>query len=95
MLVCILLLEKLPQKEPFIEKRGEADESWPFNGATGLFFSEQNPDSLADVIIRFEVMEEKFSPEKIRALAMRFDKQVFLKEFKEFMAECLAKGKTR
>jgi glycosyltransferase involved in cell wall biosynthesis len=65
------------------------------DGATGLFFSEQTPDSLAEAIKRFEIIEEKFSPEKIRALAMRFDKQVFLDEFKEFMAECLAKGKTR
>ena len=65
------------------------------DGATGLFFSEQTPDSLADAINRFEDIEEKFSPEKIRALAMRFDKQIFLAEFKEFMAECLAKGKTR
>ncbi|MEE9516721.1 MAG: hypothetical protein V3V52_06435 [Candidatus Adiutricales bacterium] len=65
------------------------------DGATGLFFSEQAPDSLAEAIKRFEIIEEKFSPAKIRALAMRFDKQVFLDEFREFMAECLAKGKTR
>jgi FlaA1/EpsC-like NDP-sugar epimerase len=41
----------------------------------------------------FEI--RKVSPAKIRAFAMRFDKQVFLDEFKKFMAECLAKGKTR
>jgi glycosyltransferase involved in cell wall biosynthesis len=42
---------------------------------TGVFFNDQNVESLCDAIIRFEKME--FDPELIRANAMRFDQAVF------------------
>jgi glycosyltransferase involved in cell wall biosynthesis len=42
---------------------------------TGVFFNDQNVESLCDAIIKFEKME--FDPELIRANAMRFDQAVF------------------
>jgi glycosyltransferase involved in cell wall biosynthesis len=42
---------------------------------TGVFFNEQNVESLCEAIINFEKI--KFDPELIRANAMRFDQAVF------------------
>jgi glycosyltransferase involved in cell wall biosynthesis len=58
--------------------------------STGLFFTEQSADSLAEAILRFESIEKEFSPEFIRSNAQRFDVPRFKVEMYDFIDTCLA-----
>jgi len=53
------------------------------DGETGVFFDEQNWESLADAVIRFR--SEKFNPEKIREHSKKFSKEEFKKKIKDFV----------
>jgi glycosyltransferase involved in cell wall biosynthesis len=57
-------------------------------GVTGLFFRDQTPEALIDALRRFEVTG--WSPEKIRAHALRFGEARFRAEMSAFVDECLA-----
>jgi glycosyltransferase involved in cell wall biosynthesis len=50
---------------------------------TGIFFKEQTVESLIEAILLFE--REKFNPEKIREHALRFDKEIFKKKFRDYV----------
>ena len=52
-------------------------------GVTGVFFNEQSIESIRDAIIRFE--QKTFDAVKIREHAMKFGKQRFEKEMKDFI----------
>ena len=54
-------------------------------GRTGLFFPEQTVESLNACVEAFEKMEPRFDPEEIRRHARRFDREIFLRRFKEFV----------
>lgn len=56
---------------------------------TGLFFQNQTPESLMDAIIRFERNRDKFQPDRIRMHALKFSKQRFIVEFKEYINKLL------
>jgi glycosyltransferase involved in cell wall biosynthesis len=58
--------------------------------STGMFFSEQSADCLADTILRFESMDREFSPEFIRSNAQRFDVPRFKAEMFDFIDACRA-----
>lgn len=53
--------------------------------ATGVFFAEQTPDSLARAIRFFESVERSFSAERIRQNALRFDAGRFQAEMRAFI----------
>jgi glycosyltransferase involved in cell wall biosynthesis len=53
--------------------------------ATGIYFKEQDPHSLAEAILRFEAMQERFNPEFIRSHALSFDTEVFKVRMKNFV----------
>jgi glycosyltransferase involved in cell wall biosynthesis len=57
--------------------------------ATGVFFSEQTIEDMADAILSFEAMEHRFSPEYIHAHAETFDKHHFLTKISRLVAERL------
>jgi glycosyltransferase involved in cell wall biosynthesis len=61
------------------------------DGVTGLFFQEQTPEALVDALRRFEVTG--FSPEKIRAHALRFGEDAFRGAMAGFVEAALAAGK--
>jgi glycosyltransferase involved in cell wall biosynthesis len=50
---------------------------------TGIFFSEQNVDSLAEAMVRFEGLE--FDPQRIRQNAMQFDHHQFENKFRDYV----------
>ena len=50
---------------------------------TGIFFSEQNVDSLVEAITQFERMD--FDPQRIRQNAMRFDHTQFESKFRAYV----------
>jgi glycosyltransferase involved in cell wall biosynthesis len=56
---------------------------------TGLFFKEQNSDSLAEAILEFEDDRSRFDPAVIREHACTFDAQNFKRKFKEFVDHCV------
>jgi glycosyltransferase involved in cell wall biosynthesis len=53
------------------------------DGVTGVFFHEQTPGSLIDALRRFELLS--WSPEKIRAHALRFGEAAFRAEMQAFV----------
>ena len=61
----------------------------PPQRSTGMFFAEQNVDSLVEAILHFEAQEHNFSPTFIRSHAGQFDKQHFLRTMGAFVAEKL------
>lgn len=52
---------------------------------SGIFFSESTPSSLIKAVRNFD--EKKFSPEKIREKALRFDKKIFQDRFLKMVEE--------
>lgn len=50
-------------------------------GETGLFFHRQTPEALAEAVRRFERVEERFRPDRIRTHAERFDRRHFERRF--------------
>lgn len=63
--------------------------------STGMFFSEQTADSLADTIVRFEAVEKKFSPKFIRSSVLRFDFPRFKNQMYDFIEQCLEEHRGR
>jgi len=55
------------------------------DGKTGLFFREQNVESLQDAVHRFENGTTHFDPSTLRRNAKRFSKERFQREFHEFV----------
>ena len=47
---------------------------------TGLFFARQDPEALAQAVLRFEAEEAKFRPEAARRQALRFGRERFREE---------------
>jgi len=55
------------------------------DGETGIFFKEDNEDSLSESISDFINMENNFIPGVIRKHALKFDKEVFKKSLKAYI----------
>ncbi len=64
-----------------------AGDSFNPESSTGVFFSEQSVDSLAEAIRLFESVEAGFSPQFIRLQTERFDVSRFKAEMGAFIAE--------
>lgn len=56
---------------------------------TGILFEKPTPDSLMDAVVRFEREKDKFHPDRIRMHALKFSKQRFIVEFKEYLNKLL------
>lgn len=79
----IVPLEAMASGRPVIAyKRGGALETM-VEEKTGLFFQEQTPESLLEVMRKFK--PEKFDPKEIRKQAQKFDKNIFKKKIKEYL----------
>lgn len=70
---------------PVISYRGGGAIESVIDGVTGIFFNEQNPEALAQAINKFESIEDRFEPEKIRKNSLRFSKEKFKQEFLAFV----------
>jgi glycosyltransferase involved in cell wall biosynthesis len=57
------------------------------DGATGVFFFEQTPESVAQAILAFEAEEHRFDPRAIQAHARRFDTSVFVERMGKFLTK--------
>jgi glycosyltransferase involved in cell wall biosynthesis len=56
---------------------------------TGVFFREQNAESLAKAILCFESSEEIFVPHHIQSHAQTFDTSIFLERMRDYINRCL------
>ena len=54
---------------------------------TGLFFNEQNVDSLIEAIERFSKIEKEFDPLAIRNHALQWDREIFKEKIKNYIFE--------
>lgn len=65
-------------------KRGGAKET-VIEGETGIFFEEQNVESLKEAVLRFLREKDSFKKEKLIENAKRFSKERFKSEFKSYI----------
>jgi glycosyltransferase involved in cell wall biosynthesis len=63
--------------------------------ATGIFFYEQNEESIIAAIQKFESNIEKFNPRTIRNHAMKFSPDRFKQEFNDYVASVVSISKER
>ncbi len=61
------------------------------DGETGVFFNQQNAESLAAAVEKFESRERDFSPHVIRAHAEEFSPERFRLQFKSFIKQSVAR----
>jgi len=64
-------------------------------GQTGIFFPTQTVESLTEAILDFESREAEFDPAQIRAHALQFDRGVFQRKMKEFIASSWSEFQVR
>ena len=70
--------------------RGGATET-VVDGETGLLFSEQTPESLAEALQRFEQCEGDFDPRHLHAHAEKFSTENFLTGFRHEVEAAMAR----
>lgn len=76
-------LEAMASGRPVIAYRGGGALETVIEGKTGLFFNEQDPQSIINIIKSFD--ENIFDPVLIRGHAAKFDKEIFKKKIKSFI----------
>lgn len=79
----ITAVESMAAGRPVIAYRGGGALETVVEGKTGVFFDDQNWQSLADAVLRFD--ENKFNPEKIRQHSLKFSTENFKKEIIELV----------
>ena len=70
-----------------IKKSGTKDEDKTMDNATGVFFYEQTPESLAQAVIHFEGIKGMFDKEKIRKHAGSFDTAIFKNKISDYIEQ--------
>lgn len=78
-------LEAMAAGRPVIAYRGGGALETIIEGETGIFFDEQSPDSIIQAIQHFRT--DAFDPERIRAHAASFDKEIFKTTIKDLVEE--------
>jgi len=79
----ITAVEAMASGRPVIAYRAGGALETVVEGKTGVFFDDQNWESLADAVLRFD--ESQFNPEKIRQHAQKFSKENFKKEITDLV----------
>lgn len=79
----ITAVESMASGRPVIAYRSGGALETVVEGETGVFFDDQNWQSLADAVLRFD--EKQFNPEKIRQHAQKFSTEIFKKEITELV----------
>ncbi|TSD02141.1 MAG: group 1 glycosyl transferase [Parcubacteria group bacterium Athens0714_26] len=79
----IVALEAMACGRPIIAYRGGGALESVLEGKTGVFFDEQNMESLVEAVKKFQ--PQKFDSSFIRQHALKFDKEIFKKKIKDFI----------
>jgi glycosyltransferase involved in cell wall biosynthesis len=83
----ITAVEAQASGRPVIAYRAGGALESVIEGQTGVFFNEQTPDSLSEVVCDFETEPNRFSPEACRQNAERFGPERFRLEIKSFLCK--------
>ena len=81
----IVALEAMASGRPVIAYRAGGALEIVEEGATGMFFNEQNMNSLIECLKRFN--HKNFNSAAIKEYALRFDKEIFKDKIKRFVEE--------
>ena len=81
----ITVVEAMASGRPVIALRKGGATETVIEGQTGLFFNEQNSESLAEVVNKFT--NHNFNSKEIRLHAEKFDTERFKKEIRKYIAE--------
>lgn len=81
----ITAVEAMASGVPVIAYRSGGIKETVIHGKTGYFFEEQNWESLADAVIRFQYQEKDFDPVFIKNWAEKFSRERFEREIKQFV----------
>jgi glycosyltransferase involved in cell wall biosynthesis len=79
----LVAVEAMASGRPVIAYRSGGALESVIENVTGVFFDEQNWESLAEAVIKFNPKD--FDPEKIRQHALKFDEDIFKQKLKEFI----------
>ena len=83
----ITAVEAQASGRPVIAYRAGGALESVIEGQTGVFFNEQTPESLSEVVCDFETEPNRFSPEACRQNAERFGPERFRLEIKAFLCK--------
>ena len=61
------------------------------NDKTGIFFYNQNSDSIVEAVDKFERVEHRFDPNNLRKNALKFGRDNFIKKYKIFVDSAINK----
>lgn len=89
----ITAIEAMASGRPIVAFRGGDIPEHLEDGKTGLFFDQQNAESLIEALKKFN--ELNFDREYIRSKAFKFDKEIFKSKIKNYVEEALAKHKNK
>jgi glycosyltransferase involved in cell wall biosynthesis len=89
----IVPVEAMASGRPVIAYRGGGATETVVDGLTGLFFDEQTVPALSAAVARFEAAE--FSPERIRAHALKFSEDRFTREMRAKIDSYFAEREAR
>lgn len=85
----ITMVEAMASGRPVIALRQGGATETVIEGETGLFFNEENSDSIAEVVRKFN--NYTWHPENIRKHALKYSKANFIKKFGDFVNNELEK----
>ncbi|MDR3559233.1 MAG: glycosyltransferase [Candidatus Pacebacteria bacterium] len=79
----IIAIEAMASGTPIIAYRGGDIPEHTEEGKTGIFFDEQTPEAIMEVVKNFDC--KQFDPEYIRQSVLKFDKSVFKAKIKDYV----------
>lgn len=80
----MVVIESMASGRPVVAFRGGGSMETVSEGGSGVFFDEATEESLVGVLKRFNPFD--FDPQKIKARAALFDKEIFKEKFKEIIS---------
>lgn len=83
----IVAIEAMASGRPLIAYRGGDIPEHVEEGKTGLFFDEQTPEAVVEVVKKFEKLE--FDADFIRQRALKFDREIFKANIKDYIEKAL------
>jgi glycosyltransferase involved in cell wall biosynthesis len=89
----IVPLEAMAAGKPVIAYRAGGALETVIEGETGVFFDHQDVESLKQAVSAFDA--DRFKPERCREQALKFDVEIFKKEFKRFVDEAWSEYQER